>query len=686
MDEIITCLREAFDASFPGVPQSLKFKLDVQPASRLKAIAAPDQPLGGFIPTYRSVCDFYGIEEREDIVWDMENLFIPGRIKDFNLKEFEEPIGFSEVRTLLGALQYNSYFKSLIIKHIALDKNMIQSVGECLKFNTAIDELVLSSTGINKDGMAVIAEGLSFNKTLALTSITLSHNSLEDKGAVALAQYLGSLNRGLVRLDVSHCTIGKSGMAALGNALKKNAHMSSTLTFFDISHNKLEAEGSAALAAFLANPNVLRSLLLGNCNAVLEVILGAVVRGCNELTTLDVSNNKLSRKESAPLCRFLQASAGLQRLQLAGTGAPVELVKDVVTALSANHYLTNVRLSLADNKLGVPGARVLAGLVDKLAAVTSLNLAENDFGDDGVSIVAEALCYNSHLKHLSLKGNFKSRSKTRNHTIDSLIALLNSECPLETLNISGSPKAELKTDIIPFLYALGTNETLLSLDVGGNQMGNKGASALGKALQTNETLQSLFWDNNLTSLAGFQAFYVGLKRNFSLKQMPLPISDVSGSLKGSEQPLSDLTAKIQSLVLRNQNPANKFQSNENPQLGGKSNSFAFLSSGNREEVQKVLYKIKSTGKKVTDPAATVVIEDAEQQDQLMTSLYSIDDQIHQTFELELKKELVSFAKKVAPIYPRLKNTMIQQVMETVKKGYKSLPAETVKRFVDISPI
>ena len=51
--------------------------------------------------------------------------------------------------------------------------------------------------------------------------------------------------------------------------------------------------------------------------------------------------------------------------------------------------------------------------------------------------------------------------------------------------------------------------------------------ALGKAIQTNKTLTSLVWDDNGTQTPGFQSFLVGLTRNSSIKNMPLPITDIS---------------------------------------------------------------------------------------------------------------------------------------------------------------
>lgn len=65
-----------------------------------------------------------------------------------------------------------------------------------------------------------------------------------------------------------------------------------------------------------------------------------------------------------------------------------------------------------------------------------------------------------------------------------------------------SRASPLKTDLIPFIHALGSNTTITELDISGNQMGNKGAIALAKTLQTNHTLSRLFWDENQTGPMG----------------------------------------------------------------------------------------------------------------------------------------------------------------------------------------
>jgi Ran GTPase-activating protein (RanGAP) involved in mRNA processing and transport len=53
--------------------------------------------------------------------------------------------------------------------------------------------------------------------------------------------------------------------------------------------------------------------------------------------------------------------------------------------------------------------------------------------------------------------------------------LISSECPLHKLDLSCKlADNQIKTDILPFIYSLATNDTLKELDISGNAMGDKG--------------------------------------------------------------------------------------------------------------------------------------------------------------------------------------------------------------------
>ena len=110
----------------------------------------------------------------------------------------------------------------------------------------------------------------------------------------------------------------------------------------------------------------------------------------------------------------------------------------LLKAARANPYLQRLQLLIRDNALGVRGAKALARLAPKNLTIASLDLADNELGDDGVAALCAGLCENSHLRHLNIDRCFKQSGKVvlskRRHAIDQLKALLASDCPLESLS------------------------------------------------------------------------------------------------------------------------------------------------------------------------------------------------------------------------------------------------------------
>ena len=101
----------------------------------------------------------------------------------------------------------------------------------------------------------------------------------------------------------------------------------------------------------------------------------------------------------------------------------------------------------------------------------------------------------------------------------------------------------LKADLVPALMVL-SQSSLLSLNISGHQMGNKGAITLAKALRQNNSITSITWDENLTGFIGFKNIKAALENNQTLRNMPLPLIDVSQALKNE----SDQAAAIQDLL------------------------------------------------------------------------------------------------------------------------------------------
>ncbi|EGG21298.1 leucine-rich repeat-containing protein [Cavenderia fasciculata] len=678
-DDIINNIRLLFSQSYLGAPEDAGFKLDVKPSSRLGDIQPKELPCGGFVETYQFLCDYYpSTPVRLDICWDMDHIVSVRNIKTFNMNEIEQPISASDIKALLGALKYNTYFKSLVFNGIPMGKDQLTALADTLRTNSTIEDLSMNNVGAKGDTLPIVAMTLGANKNIGLTSIDLSHNPIEDKGMIPFSNYIGASPRGIASLDFSNTSMGKAGVSALSNALKKNVKMPSSLTYLNLSNNKMEADGSAALANFLANPNALRTLNISNTLPTMETIVGALVRGCLELRHLDLSDNRLTKKEVTHLVRFIGASATLKSINISNTKVPVENLKELVVAITSNLYLQDINFDTKNNDLGIAGARMLASLADKIPNISVLDVSENDFGDEGVSVICEGFCQNNSVKRLVLNGNFKvSKTKSRPSAIESVVNLLEAGTSLESLHMTnGTSKTQLKTEILPIIYSLATNDSLLELDISGHQMGNKGAIALGKALQTNKALNTLVWDDNMTGLAGFAGLQVGLERNLTLKNMPKPLVDIMQAHRENPAKLTAIIKDIDYCINRNQAPLRKMESSGS---GVGATNLAFLASGQQQSIEKWLNKIKSVGRKTTDPEHVVAIKDAENTEKVIGGMHLIKEAVHASLEMELNQKLKEFVSVVGEVVNKKKEEMLQQILKTMQGTFQSMDQSAYKR-------
>ncbi|GBG34324.1 LARGE xylosyl- and glucuronyltransferase 2 [Hondaea fermentalgiana] len=78
-----------------------------------------------------------------------------------------------------------------------------------------------------------------------------------------------------------------------------------------------------------------------------------------------------------------------------------------------------------------------------------------------------------------------------------------------------------------FEEGVALNKTLLSLDITGNYIGDRGAEALGRALRTNRTLVSLHMDDNHVGLDGWKAIRGALYGNRKIAEFTYPAKDVA---------------------------------------------------------------------------------------------------------------------------------------------------------------
>eukprot|EP00029_Vermamoeba_vermiformis_P011290 TRINITY_DN616_c0_g3_i1.p1 TRINITY_DN616_c0_g3~~TRINITY_DN616_c0_g3_i1.p1 ORF type:complete len:1196 (-),score=549.69 TRINITY_DN616_c0_g3_i1:108-3239(-) len=511
IDFFVQAVCQSYQSNFVGMPRDLKFKLEIEPEARkqqiLNGIAIPDvnQGCGGFVQTYRTVCDYYSVPPQENVVWDLENLFYNNDVKSFNLSEFIQKDKYPnpEYQTLITSLAHNLWFNALIIDGQKLGTDGIAMLANVLKTNQGLRVLHLKNVGATKDSIAQLFDAMAQNKLLNLADIDVSNNGIEDKGAQSIADFLAKYDKRLHALDISNGNIGKKGMMGIFEAMQKNTQICATLKKLAIANNKFDQESSRKLGLLLGKAQALRELNLANTQPTYLFICASLEKN-QTIHNINCAENKLPAKEQKDFVQFVSQLQQLRQLNVSNTGLTAETLIDVLKTVK-----TIQLLDISDNE---------------------------QLGDEGVSALCNFLTSEKaapNLTELNMNRLFTRRTKDRQQAIIGVSNLIQNS-NIAKLRMTGGAKSQLKQDLLPFVFNLINNNTLKVLDISSHAVGDALAIALAKVLQHNRSLHTLFWDDNEVTLSGLKIFKIGLERNKTVKKMPLPLLDLANIIKGDQ--------------------------------------------------------------------------------------------------------------------------------------------------------
>ncbi|KAI4571737.1 hypothetical protein MJG53_013843 [Ovis ammon polii x Ovis aries] len=556
---IAAAIRKVFPRSTLGklfrrpTPPSMLARLEKSSSSEA---TSPSSPCGGFSETYEALCDYNGFPFREEIQWDVDTIYHRQGCRHFSLGDFSH-LGSRDLALSVAALSYNLWFRCLSCVDMKLSLEVSEQILHMMNQSSHLEELVLETCGLRGDFVRRLAQALAGHTSSGLRELSLAGNLLDDRGVAALSRHLEKHPGALRRLSLAQTGLTPRGMRALGRALASNSAFDSTLTHLDLSGNPGAlgaSEDRGGLYSFLSRPNVLTFLNLAGTDTALDTLFAALSRGgCSSLAHLDASRNVFSRTKSraAPdaLQLFLSRAGTLRHLGLAGCKLPPDALRALLEGLALNTHLNDLHLDLSACELRSAGAQVIQDLVCDAGAVSSLDLADNGFGSDMVTLVL-AIGRSRSLRHVALGRNFNVRCKeTLDDVLHRIVQLMqDDDCPLQSLSVAES---RLKLGAGVLLRALGTNPNLTALDISGNAMGDTGAKMLAKALRVNTRLRSVVWDRNHTSALGLLDVAQALEQNRSLKAMPLPLNDVAQAQRSRPELTARAVHQIQACLLRN---------------------------------------------------------------------------------------------------------------------------------------
>mmetsp|Transcript_14200 Transcript_14200/g.33008 ORF Transcript_14200/g.33008 Transcript_14200/m.33008 type:complete len:432 (-) Transcript_14200:64-1359(-) len=191
-------------------------------------------------------------------------------------------------------------------------------LGLGLPFHAETGEINLTNRGLKSDiaeglSQVLLHQGLSDPPVGSLHSLVLRTNMIRFDGCERLCNSLKyDINRVLVYMDLSECSIGVKGAKAVGDMLKQNE----SLLEIRLKYNQIGHEGTAHLAEGLAHNFTLENLSLKG-NAILDIgceHLGAIHFG--SLIDLDLRENYIGNHGCEALAKGFKGNRCLRRLNV----------------------------------------------------------------------------------------------------------------------------------------------------------------------------------------------------------------------------------------------------------------------------------------------------------------------------------------------------------------------------------
>ncbi|TYZ67230.1 hypothetical protein PybrP1_005989 [[Pythium] brassicae (nom. inval.)] len=302
-----------------------------------------------------------------------------------------------------------------------------------------LSRLALNSCSVDSVGGAALADAVRNHATLE--ALELEHNALGAAGGAAMAECVQA-NASLTYLNLSWNGIGDDGATGLRDALRANR----TLRRLDLRGNVLGAAAVVAISEGLRGNASLEELFLRwnvICPRGAEALALALTAN-KTLRVLDIEHHAMGERGARAFARMLAANRTLQALNMKGDDAVAD---GDARGIGAE-----------------PAQAIAAALAQANTSLTSLNIAQNLIGSDGVAAFSRLLQRTGTLAVLDL-----SRSG-----MDGKVARRFFEC-------------------------VGMNATLKTLSVAHNRIGNEGMAACVKALEANKVLADLnVADNGVT--------------------------------------------------------------------------------------------------------------------------------------------------------------------------------------------
>jgi Ran GTPase-activating protein (RanGAP) involved in mRNA processing and transport len=401
-----------------------------------------------------------------------------------------------EVIELADALMENKNVTSLVLDAAKYTKNSAEAMAKYLRTSKRLQRVIWCEASNGDDRELREREEIfccflhAFQESTSLKILHIDFPVTGGPSNLALESMLRH-TQSLRSLGLM-CPVGSPGnkiVAAAASGLKKNTTLRELTLIFP-----QDATTVSPLFTSLRNHPHLRKLCLHGYAVDLTGLETVLSSGTSQITELDIHRSYRSH-----------AIIGLT---------------PVLQALGRRPTLT--KLELRSSPLDRDAARLLCMALRSMPSLQSLILAYNALGSAELAELAPALYQNTSIKMLDISENHLNDTESAEILRD----ILRSNKTMTTLDLYGNTFGYSTGAVDCFADGLGSNSTLLKIDLSNCALGDGGVSTLAQTLGSrNTTLQKLTIENTITS-TGVGALLEAMEQSHHITELGLQMNPI----------------------------------------------------------------------------------------------------------------------------------------------------------------
>ncbi|OMJ75215.1 hypothetical protein SteCoe_25693 [Stentor coeruleus] len=366
------------------------------------------------------------------------------------------------------------------------------------------------------------------NNTFSLCNMSLSGAS-----AKVIAKIL-QISNSICRVNLEKNHFGSKGCIEICTSIKKNQN----IIDLNLSNNDIVSNNAGELINLLITDHLISINLsskenlhkntLGNCPNIEKLFI------LKTLNFLNLAGTKISKKNFLKIKDALRGNTGIIYLNLSHNKKLGKGFKGFTEALATTRI---EELMINGCKLKDINSHYLAVMIKAMKTLRKLDLSENGFTDEGMSLIISSVGHNNSLKWLNI-----SKNKLVKGIPKELYDFFINNHTLECLKLSN---CFLRNNLSILIPSLQKAETLQKLDLSFNEINNEGAYFIAVALQKNFSIKSLNLSFNNIKNKGGISLSNAIEQNPILEELNLKDNSIKN--KAAER-LYDMIHKNKNII------------------------------------------------------------------------------------------------------------------------------------------